>query len=559
MAVADPESDNNLIVCGFRTNQRTGAGYEGYVYQSSDNGNTWLEVLVDAESQWVSEESCTFGPDHQAYFATGVSDTSRGKPHHESGHLHIYRSSDGGRTWRTIQVERFMDWTSMTVDSTAGAGRNTLYIFANNLADGAGGWSSDKKLFLASRRELPGVGFSVINGSFNAGKARAIFPMGSAVLSDGTVLTVFTRDLSDDVSRTKMRYSVELGISTDGGMTLNKTTVYQTSTPPVVIGLAKNETSDEIYVCWTPRHGDSMRSELMLASSRDRGRTWRVRMVKALGGGSVDVRVGSASLAINKDGVLGFMWYGRRAEDVYLGLSFDGGDSLGKVVMLTPDLSTGLSRDTRMVDERRLFVSPPVWNTLSRRLEPLTILGLGTNPFGVPSGNALSTDRNGIFHPVWNEITNGPIHLWTRAISLEVPGRSKIASSIDGLNDISDRVVWGIRNIRFDHLENLVAFDVVVTNKSETTFDSPMLVAVARSKGQATLAAYNADNGKPGEGALWQLQIPTEGLLPDRSTDQRTLSFRLHPKTDAHTSSPRMPEWVPKSIILRTYANAKLR
>ena len=36
MAAADPQSDNNLIVCGYRANQQTGTGYEGFVYQSGD-------------------------------------------------------------------------------------------------------------------------------------------------------------------------------------------------------------------------------------------------------------------------------------------------------------------------------------------------------------------------------------------------------------------------------------------------------------------------------------------------------------------------------------------
>src|SRR5271157_6186290 len=36
MIAADPESQDNLIVCGFRANQESGAAYEGYVYWSGD-------------------------------------------------------------------------------------------------------------------------------------------------------------------------------------------------------------------------------------------------------------------------------------------------------------------------------------------------------------------------------------------------------------------------------------------------------------------------------------------------------------------------------------------
>src|SRR5258705_5120548 len=44
MAAADPESPDNLIVSGARANPRTGAAYEGYVYQSNDGVRTWREV-----------------------------------------------------------------------------------------------------------------------------------------------------------------------------------------------------------------------------------------------------------------------------------------------------------------------------------------------------------------------------------------------------------------------------------------------------------------------------------------------------------------------------------
>src|SRR6266853_2617760 len=156
MIAADPQSDNNLIVCGFRANQRTGSAYEGYVYQSSDGGRTWREALVVANSQWVSEESCAFGPAHQAYFVAGLSDTSHGAPLHEYGNMHLYRSVDGGKTWRTIQVSPFMDWTAMAVDATNGPQRGTLYIFADSVAAVTGGWRyADRSVVLAVRRELP--------------------------------------------------------------------------------------------------------------------------------------------------------------------------------------------------------------------------------------------------------------------------------------------------------------------------------------------------------------------------------------------------------------------
>jgi len=535
MAAADPESDDNLIVCGYRANMRTGSGYEGYVYQSDDQGKTWHETLVDAQSQWVSEESCSFGPAHQAYFATGVSDTSRGEPHHEYGNLHLYRSSDGGRTWQTMLVNRFMDYTSMAVDSTLGQQQGTLYLFANTPVDGtAGAWRMmDKAPYLAAFRNGPELSFSVTSGTFNSGE-RGVrrpgkYPAASAVLRDGTVLAVFPGDgePADHGSGKDTRvFSVEVGISRDGGKTLNKSTVYESVDPAVATGLAVDQATDKVYVCWTPRYRNNVGSRLMLGTSSNQGRSWSVKPVKVLNAATLDLRVGSVSLATNKDGVLGFMWYGRNADRVYFGASFDGGDSIAAVFPLTPNPPMQFERGEARADERRLFVYPPVWKNSSHRLEPLRILLFGPDPWGVPFGNALVADHSGVFHPVWSEVANGATHLWTRAILLQVRDEGVSALTTNGLTDISDKVVWHVSEVRYDHLSNLVAFDITVTNKSEATIGGPILVVLASDGGLPDLSADNADNGELGEGALWKLRTPSDGLECEQSTRPRTLTFR---------------------------------
>ena len=564
MAAADPEAANNLIVCGFRANQKTGSAYEGYVYQSGDGGATWREALVDSNSQWVSEESCAFGPGHQAYFASGVSDTSRGEPYHEYGNLYLYRSSDSGRTWQTVQIGRFMDYTSMTVDSTAGPQRNTLYIFANNLADGAGGWFggestdplSDKRPFLAARREQPEPTFSVASGNFNTEdegvKFRGKYPRGSAVLSDGTVLSVFSGDKevsTDDPGKKTHVFYVAAGISEDGGKTLTKRIFYQNAIPSVLAGIIVDQTTDQIYVCWTPRYKESLESDLMLATSQDKGHTWSVKSVKSLQGLPMDLRVGTVSFAINKDGVLGFLWYGKNGDRAYFGASFDGGSSITEVIQLTPNLAANPPRDVLLADDRRLFVRPPSWNISSNRLEPLQILAFGPNIPGVPAGDALVADRSGSFHPIWSEVANGPTSLWTRAIALHVAGKSTAVSTLDGLADISDSVVSHISNVRYDHLDNLVAFDITVTNKSAKTVDGPIVVVATSPRGKSVPAAGNADNGKEYGGALWELQIPSKGLECEHSTEPRTLTFHIGSKSGE--ASGYMPYDIPMRIYGR--------
>lgn len=543
VVAADPGSPGNIIVCGFRANQGTGAAYEGYVYQSSDGGKTWQEALVDASSQWVSEESCAFGPNHLAYFATGVMDTSHGSP--QFGHLRLYRSSDGGRRWQTIQIDRFMDYMSLAVDSTESLHRGTLYIFANIVDLGTDDKLIDKIPFLGTRRELPGLKFSVISGNFNLGetgvKFPARYPSDSAVLNDGTALAIFLgdRQVPDrETGKNTTVFSVQLGISHDGGKTLRKTSVYESIIPPVPTGLAVNRITGEIDICWTPRYGQSDQSNLMLATSRDNGQTWIVKSVKSLEGEALDVRVGSASLAIGEDGVLGFMWYGKNGDRAYFGVSVDGGDSIAKVIQLTPDSSMDTTRHRSLTDDRRLFVFPPAWNTVSNTFEPLKILGLGPNVSGVPFGNALVADERGDFHAVWSEVANGPTNLWTRTISLQLPGRRMKIPTLDGLSEISARVVTHISNVRYDHLENQVAFDLTVTNKSQAVIGGPIVIGEVHPMGHGDSAAANADNMAGSGSALWELPVPSQGLECEHATEPRTLIFRLIARTDDELDIP---------------------
>lgn len=68
---ADPEDPRRLMVCGSKWNAKRNALY-GFVYVSTDAGANWQGTLEDDATPWVSEQSCTFGPQHVAYFVSGA-------------------------------------------------------------------------------------------------------------------------------------------------------------------------------------------------------------------------------------------------------------------------------------------------------------------------------------------------------------------------------------------------------------------------------------------------------------------------------------------------------
>ncbi len=89
-----------------------------------------------------------------------------------------------------------------------------------------------------------------------------------------------------------------------------------------------------------------------------------------------------------------------------------------------------------------------------------------------------------------------------------------------------------ISNVRYDHLENLIAFDLTVTNKSEICHRRPLVAVVASPSGQLDFSADNSDNRELGDGALWELEIPSDGLGFEQSSDPRTLTFRMNVRNE---------------------------
>src|SRR5882757_8695972 len=113
---AGPECAQNLIVCGAKWDAATNAPF-GFVYASSDEGATWHSVLEDKNSAWVTEHSCSYGPNHRAYFISGASRVIDGVPHHELGTTRLFVSSDSGWHWVETIKTGWADYSTSAVSS----------------------------------------------------------------------------------------------------------------------------------------------------------------------------------------------------------------------------------------------------------------------------------------------------------------------------------------------------------------------------------------------------------------------------------------------------------
>jgi hypothetical protein len=132
---ADPNDWHHLLACGDKWSPQANS-LSGFLYASFDGGRSWQLKVADSSSGWVSEESCTFGPDGRAYFIADASRLIDGLTRHDLGQTHVYSSKDDGCTWSPPVVwDKWTDHDAVAVDNTVGRRRGAVYVFYNAFQD----------------------------------------------------------------------------------------------------------------------------------------------------------------------------------------------------------------------------------------------------------------------------------------------------------------------------------------------------------------------------------------------------------------------------------------
>src|SRR5713101_4758608 len=173
---ANPDNENNMILCGSNWDTKDNAFY-GFVFSSANAGRTWRLAMADKSSVWVSEESCAYGVRGVAYFVAGASQVIDGNTHHDQGTTRIYVSHDSGRTWKLGVTTGWTDWSTSVVDTTAGQNQNRLYVFFNNLESFYKS-VGDKGAMEAESKNSSGSRVGMI--SYKDGDALVVGPVSSA-------------------------------------------------------------------------------------------------------------------------------------------------------------------------------------------------------------------------------------------------------------------------------------------------------------------------------------------------------------------------------------------
>lgn len=370
-----PKDNNNQFL--FRTR----------AYVSRDAGKTWKASPLTDENLW--DPVIAFTPRGTTVFV------SLPPPRN----LSVFRSQDGGATWKDRTDLPFTDGPMIAVDWTARERRGRIYITGRR-----GEERTDPIVVHHSADE--GRSFETSVAVTEAIAGRALNPL---VLQDGTLFLPFS-----GVAGARLEQIDGLR-SSDGGRTFShpfriatrqKNTKDAADTPPAVFAAGLHARKERLYGVYAVYRANG-NARLVLTRSDNGGRTWSDAREIARGP-SDGVTHGAANVSVNRSGVVGISWLQRKigpiqqendkdcqkftcfneTYDLFFTASLDGGDTFLAPLKITSRSSAPLSKHA------------------SRFL---------------PGSDYMLTEAagDGTFHLLWPDARNGIFQLYASAVRVE--------------------------------------------------------------------------------------------------------------------------------------------
>lgn len=424
---ADPQQPGLLLACAMLDlgNART---VGSIAYRSDDGGRHWA-LAARSDEPFAGDPSCAVGPDGMAYFATkSNTGTVRGEWASDTDSLRIRQANlrVPRASWRVSSAVQANDRPWIAIDARRQLPHGIVYAaFDGHTHDSTGRHANENFRHLLTvvssvdgANSFP-VATSVRLPMQTTDRQHSSLACGMVVLSDGTVVVLEHHLIlgKGNAETGKLR---ELGgtllvyRSTDGGRTLDSIASFgelrssynninsRSITGSVAVDPGSKTWADRIYAVW----GDAAtgRGIIRLSHSSDAGVTWS--LPASLG---EDRTIGAANdapdnfmptVAVNRDGVVGVLWYDRRdhkdniAYDAWFSASVDGG-------------ATWLPS---------VRVSSAPNDPAQRRSGADTVHGRFLTTGGDTAG--LAADADGRFHAAWIDNRRGVQQVWTAAIEI---------------------------------------------------------------------------------------------------------------------------------------------
>jgi hypothetical protein len=298
--------------------------------------------------------------------------------------------------------------------------------------------------------------------------------------------------------------------------------------------LAVDETEgpfkDRLYAVWPDaREG---RVQVLLSYSSDKGTTWSKPLVvnddRPPPGAEKPKDHILPAVAVNNRGIVAVSWYDRRESEDNLGwrvrmaASFDGGETFTASVPVSSEPNS-YDGDVRWPMDSRASIDSA---------NAVLSMSLGLDLFFESGGHTtgLVADANGIFHPVWVDNRTGVSQIWTAPVRIRGQAIENGSTDLAGLQNLSKSVAMELTQHAYDRSDNTITVSARLKNISEDTISSPLRLRVIRLESEMGFPEIlDADNGKKGIGAVWDLTplLPRGRLLPDSLSTSRELRFHL--------------------------------
>jgi hypothetical protein len=552
LAAADPDHPGRMITCSMvypSTGERSYLMHQ-YCYVTFDGGKTW-EGTLKSEILWGNGDPAPiYGRGDTVFVATLIQEFSK-KPGPLTGdddpsldYTLIYRSTDGGRTWKESTRFPLIDREHLAVDRTSGKFAGRIYFIGQGGVPGITGTYGPSALEV--RRSIDG-------GVNFLGPVYAAYPQGavimgvgtSAVLSDGTYIANFGmikpgRDQNlERGPRVTPNAEIHVVRSTTGGETLVTHKVADVRldrgrTEGGIIGqLAADPGSaafkDRVYVVYPAIVDD--RYQVQLSYSADKGKTWSRPVVvnddRSPADGSKGPDHVLPAVGVNKDGVVLVAWYDRREAKDNLGwhlrasASLDGGETFSQSVPVTNVINSYSGSTPWSV------TATGYHNDRDSQVDINVSLGSFFTVGGHTTGMAV--DADGTFHPTWHSNNgNSAMQLWTAPIKVNGIGAKSGSIELAGMQDISKLLEMVVSRPELDPRSGTMKLTAQLRNTSNDTIEGPVKVRVLTLESALGVPEItNADNGEHGTGAIWDFSKTIGSLAPMQVGSPKTLTFKV--------------------------------
>jgi hypothetical protein len=542
----DPRDPRHLLATAMVV---VGGQMHAYPYATFDGGKTWTrgQILDGSDiSAGAVDPVVYITPSGTSFFSVlarvdGVRKSV------------IARSADGGRTWHVTAILPFADRQWLAFDQSNGPFGGRTYFTGTAVYPSREGIRTTAP-FLA-RSNDDGRTFPLRSVIGNGVPLEPLVTAGGTVLltlqggideatwkrfqSDSLDVRGIGLMVSDDGADSfgPARYAPALRFSITGTPRARLRESSAVGNVRTAIDASSGRYRNRVYFVAADYVREFDRYVVRVWHSPDFGKTWSTAIASDAPRGDV----ANPAIAVNRDGVVAVIWNDRRDDpdmrcwQLYASISIDGGEHFRP--------AQRLSRGQTCTNDARNWETFGTAFNSEQSGQYLAHVQTGaTIPARFPMGGdtqGLVADAAGDFHVAWINGETGVMQLWYSSFRVdpalvgEAPSRmTATAEKVGGMEDITRDIRFRVTGTRLDFNAHSYTVTLDIENQSGRPLYGPLRAEMRHfldgrdnGLGLTNLAAANADNGRPGIGAVWAFDVAGGVLAAGARSEPRVVRF----------------------------------